>query len=118
MAADMAGYLNRQARISSSAGVITGDGDLVADVAAGRQKLATVKDEELPDAIRAMKPEERQEALSKRMSERSTLNERMTALVKKRDAFVAEQQKKQASGKPADSFDQAVQNTLKAQIKR
>ncbi len=28
---------------------ITGDGDLVADVAAGRQKLATVKDDELPD---------------------------------------------------------------------
>jgi hypothetical protein len=118
MAADMAGYLNRQARVSSSAGVITGEGDLVADIAAGRQKLATVKDDELPDALRSMKPEERQEAIAKRQAERGTLNERMTNLVRKRDAFIAEQQKKQASAKPADSFDRAVQNTLKAQIKR
>jgi hypothetical protein len=118
MAADMAGYLNRQARASSSAGVITGEGDLVADVAAGRQKLATVKDDELPDALRAMKPEERQEAIAWRQAERGTLNQRMTELVRKRDAFVAEQHKKQAAVKPADSFDQAVQNTLKAQIKR
>jgi hypothetical protein len=118
MAADMAGYLNRQARVSSSAGVITGEGDLVADIAAGRQKLATVKDDELPDALRSMKPEERQEAIAKRQAERGTLNQRMTELVRKRDAFIAEQQKKQASAKPADSFDRAVQNTLKAQIKR
>ncbi len=39
------------------------------------------------------------------MSERKALNDRMTELVKKRDAFVTEQQKKQP-GKTADSFDQ------------
>ena len=51
--ADMAGYLNKRARKapSGSAEAITGDGDLVADVSAGRQELATVKDDELPDAI-------------------------------------------------------------------
>jgi hypothetical protein len=120
MAADMAGYLNRQSRYApASSGVITGDGDLVADVTAGRQELAKVKEDELPDALRTLKPEERQEAIKKRLGERSKLNERMTELVKKRDAFVAEQQKKQlASGKPADSFDRAVQSTLRAQIKR
>jgi hypothetical protein len=120
MAADMAGYLNKRARQapSGSAEAITGDGDLVADVSAGRQNLATVKDDELPDAIRALKPEERQEAITKRMSERGKVNERMTALVKQRDAFIAEQQKKRQPAKPADSFDQAVQSTLKAQIKR
>ena len=39
MAADMAGYLNKRARQapSGSAEAITGDGDLVADVSAGRQ---------------------------------------------------------------------------------
>ena len=120
MAADMAGYLNKRARQapSGSAEAITGDGDLVADVSAGRQQLATVKDDELPDAIRALKPEERQEAITKRMNERGKVNERMTALVKQRDAFIAEQQKKRQPAKPADSFDQAVQSTLKAQIKR
>lgn len=120
MAADMAGYLNKRARQapSGSAEAITGDGDLVADVSAGRQQLATVKDDELPDAIRALKPEERQEAITKRMNERGKVNERMTALVKQRDAFIAEQQKKRQPAKAANSFDQAVQSTLRTQIKR
>jgi hypothetical protein len=117
MASDMASYLNKRARTASAAEAITGGGDLVADVAAGRQQLSAVKDDELPDAIRAMKPEERQANISKQMTERKALNDRMTELVKKRDAFVAEQQKKQPV-KTADSFDRAVQSTLKAQIKR
>src|SRR6202022_4091465 len=40
-ASEMASYLNKRARVSSEA--VTGDGDLVSDVAAGRQKLAAVK---------------------------------------------------------------------------
>jgi len=65
-----------------------------------------------------VKPEERQEAITKRMNERGKVNERMTALVKQRDAFIAEQQKKRQPAKAADSFDQAVQSTLRTQIKR
>lgn len=116
-AADMAGYLNKRSRKTSAAEAITGDGDLVADVAAGRQALSAVKDEELPDALRAMKPEERQAAIAKRSAERKALNERMTYLVSKRDAFMTERQKAQPA-RTADSFDRAVQSTLKAQIKR
>ena len=41
----------------------------------------------------------------------------MAELVKKRDAYVAEQRKK-APAKPANSFDRVVEETLKAQIKR
>ncbi len=119
MAADMAGYINKRSRgVPSSAEAITGGGDLVADVAAGRQQLNAVKEEELPDALRPMKPEARQEAIAQRMSERGTLNQRMTELVKKRDAFLAEKQKVASAAKPGDSFDRAVQNTLRAQIKR
>jgi hypothetical protein len=76
-----------------------------------------VKEDELPDSLRAMKPEERQAAVAKQSAERTTLNARMTELVKKRDAFIAEKQKAQPV-KAADSFDRAVQSTLKAQIKR
>jgi hypothetical protein len=116
MAADMAGYLNRRARKAGSE-AITGDGDLVADVAAGRQALSAVKEDELPDALRALKPEERQAKITRQTAERKALNERMTELVKKRDAFIAEHKTKQPV-RTADSFDQAVQSTLKAQIKR
>jgi hypothetical protein len=41
----------------------------------------------------------------------------MAELVRKRDRYVGEQ-RKAAPGKPADSFDRAVADTLKAQIKR
>jgi hypothetical protein len=41
----------------------------------------------------------------------------MADLVKKRDAYV-EQQRKNAPARPADSFDRAVAETLKVQIKR
>jgi hypothetical protein len=115
VASEMAGYLSKSGARSGTA--VTGRGDLVADVVAGRQKLATVKDEELPDAVRKMPAAERRAFIDKRMTERKALSDRMAELVKKRDAYVMEQ-RKSAPAKPADSFDRAVASTLKAQIKR
>ena len=47
----------RGAQSGRAAEAVTGDGDLVADVAAGRQKLSSVKDEELPDTLaQALQP--------------------------------------------------------------
>jgi hypothetical protein len=111
----MAGYLSKSAARSGAA--ITGRGDLVADVAAGRQKLDSVKDEDLSDQLRAMQPAERRALIDRQSTERKQLNERMAELVKKRDAYVAEQRKK-APVRTADSFDRAVAETLAAQVKR
>jgi hypothetical protein len=116
VASEMAGYLVKRGSVAPGE-AITGAGDLVADVANGRQKLASVKDEDLPDSFRSMSAPERQAAIDKQMAQRKTLNERMSQLVKKRDQYVMEQRKK-APAKTADSFDRAVEDTLKAQIKR
>jgi hypothetical protein len=113
-ASEMASYLNKRARVSSEA--VTGDGDLVSDVAAGRQKLSTLKDDELPDNLRALKPEARLDELNKQMNQRKALNEKLTALVAKRDKFVAEH--RDAAAPKASSFDRVVEDTLRAQIKR
>jgi hypothetical protein len=113
-ASDMASYLNKRARLSSEA--ITGDGDLVSDVASGKQKLASVKDEELPDNLRALKPEQRAAELDKQMKDRKALNEKLASLVAKRDKYVAEHREK--SPPKASSFDRVVEETLRAQIKR
>ena len=99
--ADMAGYLSRNAA-KTSGEAITGAGDLVADVKAGRQKLGSVKDEDLPDNLRKMKPRNASDSSTSKMAERKALNERMAALVKQRDAYVLEQAKK-SPVKPADS---------------
>jgi hypothetical protein len=112
-ASEMASYLNKRARVSSEA--VTGDGDLVSDVAAGRTSFSAIKDDELPDNLRALKPEARSDELNKQMKQRNALNEKLGALVAKRDKYVAEQRDKAPK---ASSFDRVVEDTLKAQIKR
>ena len=113
-ASDMASYLNKRARSSSEA--MTGEGDLVSDVSSGREKLASIKDEYLPDNLKNLAPEKRQAELDKQMQTRKTLNDKLTALVKKRDDFVAE--KRKANPSKATSFDRVVEDTLRSQIKR
>jgi hypothetical protein len=109
----MASYLNKRARVSSEA--VTGEGDLVSDVVAGQKTLSSIKDDELPDNLRALKPEQRMDVLNKQLKQRNELNEKLAALVAKRDRFIAEQHSKTTR---ALSFDSVVEDTLKAQIKR
>jgi uncharacterized protein YdeI (YjbR/CyaY-like superfamily) len=54
--------------------------------------------------------------LEKQMKQRNALNQKLSALVAKRDKFVAEQRDK--APPKASSFDRVVEDTLKAQIKR
>jgi uncharacterized protein YegL len=113
-ASEMASYFNKRSRITSEA--VTGDGDLVADLKAGRTSFSAIKDEELPANLRAMKPEQRMEEIDRQMKQRKALNEKLAALVAKRDKYVAEQRDK--APPKASSFDRVVEDTLKAQIKR
>ena len=53
---------------------------------------------------------------NKQMKERNALNEKLAALVAKRDKYVAEARDKIPP--KASSFDRVVEDTLKAQIKR
>jgi len=117
VATDMAGFFSKQRAGKANTDAITGEGDLLADVKAGRKPLSSVKDEELPDDLRRMSPTERQAHIDRQTSERDSLNGRMTDLVNKRDAYVAEQRKK-APARTADSFDRAVEKTLRTQIAR
>ncbi len=113
-ASEMAAYLNKRAKRSSEA--VTGDGDLVSDVKAGRTSFSTIKEDDLPENLRAMKPERRMDEVDRQMNQRKALNEKLGALVAKRDKFVAEAQAK--APPKASSFDRVVEDTLKAQIKR
>jgi len=117
VASEMAGYMSKQRAGKANTDAITGDGDLLADVKAGRKALSSVKDEELPDDLRRMSPSDRQAHVDKQAAERAALNDRMTDLVNKRDAYVSDQRKK-APARSGDSFDRAVEQTLRAQIAR
>ncbi len=95
---------------------VTGDGDLVADVAEGRQRLDALKDEELSDDLRKLAAPERKAAIDKQVAQRGVLNDRMRNLVAKRDAFAAAERARQPT-KPS-SFDRAVAETLSSQVKK
>ncbi|MDI1264480.1 MAG: VWA domain-containing protein [bacterium] len=113
-ASEMASYLNKRAVATSEA--VTGDGDLVTDITAGRSSFSAIKDEDLPENLRAMKPEQRKEEINKQMGQRKLLNEKLSGLVAKRDRYIADQRAK--APPKATSFDRVVEDTLKAQIKR
>jgi uncharacterized protein YegL len=114
-ASDMASFLNKRAKVSGEA--VTGSGDLVADVAAGRQALDAIKDDELPDTLRSMPSDKRRAEIDRNLSERKALNEKLSALVAKRDRYVADQRAK-APARTGDSFDRSVEDTLKTQLRR
>lgn len=113
-ASDMASYLNKRSVASPEA--ITGDGDLVGDVGAGRRKLDTVKDEDLPEALRKLPPAQRAAVLEDKLKTRAALNAQLAELVARRDAFVAAARAKTPAKR--SSFDRAVEETLKAQTAR
>jgi uncharacterized protein YegL len=113
LASEMASFFSKRSRATSEA--VTGDGDLVADVSTGRNSFSTIKEDELPDNLRALKPEQRMDEVNRQMNQRKALNEKLAALVAQRDKYIAEQR---ASAPKALSFDRVVEDTLKAQIKR
>lgn len=97
--------------------VVTGGGDLVADVKNGTKKLDGIKDAELPDNLRGKSVKEKQDYLDQQSEERGKLEEKMADLVSKRDAFIAKKQAEKSDDKDTDSFDTAVKETLVEQLK-
>ena len=93
VASEMAGYLNKRSA-SSGGEAVTGRATSSTDVTAGRQKLDSVKDDDLPDC--AARHEAGRAPVRDRQatwSTRKVLNERMAELVKKRDQYVLDQRK-------------------------
>ncbi len=96
--------------------VITGGGDLVADVRNKRVELDAIAEKELPKPLQAAPKEKRQEWLDGKLKEREALEAKMAAILAKRDAYVVQQQKTTANATALDSFDRAVEDTLRVQL--
>ena len=109
------GELSQQARQGVSEAV-TGDGDLVADVNAGRTSFSRHQGRRPAGESARDEAGQRADEVNKQMASRKALNDKLAALVAKRDKYVAEQREK--APPKASSFDRVVEETLKAQIKR
>lgn len=107
--ADRAAYNARRGGINSY--------DLLNDIKTGKVKLADLKDEELPEALRKLPPEKRQAYLDDLEKKREQLRQEALELAKKRDQFTKEKLAEQ--GKNAkEGFDLKVQETLRKQAKK
>jgi hypothetical protein len=106
----------RRADFNASASGATnafGEGDLVADVAAGRADAAAVAPASLPAPMQAMTPQERKSYVAEKAGKREELSKQIADLTAQREAYLVEQVK--AKGGAKDSFDDQVFATLKEQ---
>ncbi len=97
--------------------VVTGGGDLLADVRNGSVRLEDVKDAELPAALQELGAAARKAWVDEKLKARVALENKMEALMAMRDVFVAEEGKKTARAESLDSFDRAVEETIRVQVK-
>jgi Mg-chelatase subunit ChlD len=91
--------------------------DLVQGVETGQVKLGALKTEELPDELQKLSAEEREKIVASKIEERKKIRLEILELSRKRDAFLAEERKKQSAKSPT-GFDEAVGAALRAQIAR
>ena len=91
------------------------DGDLVQDVENEKIKIEDVKEADLPEEFKKMEPAERKKEIGKRIAERVKIRAEILELSKKRDAFLADERKKQSK---QNGFDVAVAGALREQLLR
>jgi hypothetical protein len=112
-ASDMAAYVNRVGRGRDA---ITGQGDLVSDVLRGGRRLEDVPVADLPEELRSLSNDERLARLRAQDERRQQLQRRMAELTEQRDQAVRAAET--ARPVPAPAFDGAVQDALRAQVRR
>jgi hypothetical protein len=105
-------YSKRMARKE----VVTGGGDLISDLANKDVEFDKIAPAELPEPLQNLSREEQTRWLAEAAAKRQELETRMRGEIAKRDAFVAEKKAADAGSAPADSFDEAVKETLKLQL--
>ena len=104
------------AKRSKKKEIVTGGGDLLGDVRNNEIDLSSISKADLPDELQDKPVEARKAWVTEKLEARTILETRMTELTNKRDAFVLEQRKKTKTATTGDSFDAAVEDTLKVQL--
>lgn len=77
--------------------------------------LSTLKDEELPDELRKLKPEERLAYVKKKAEERAEMRQQIRELGEKRNEFVKEALKKMPESDQEQAFATAINKALREQ---
>lgn len=96
---------------TKAGGLYSNSWDLCEAVSEGRVKIEDVKDEDLPEAMRAMSVAERKAHIESQAKKRADIQKQIADLSAKRDAFVAEKRREMSGG------DQTLGAALRAAIR-
>ncbi|MCH8271028.1 MAG: VWA domain-containing protein [Planctomycetes bacterium] len=107
--ADRARYKAGEAGADS----LTGRQELVRDIAEGRANLDDIKENELPEIMQTMTPDERVAYVKEQQARRDQLRRQITEIDGRRQAFL-----KDALAEHSDGFDQKVMVALRLQAAR
>jgi uncharacterized protein YegL len=113
-ASDMASYFSRAGKPEART-VVSGDGDLIADVVARRVAPSEVKRDDLPPEMRELAKAEVEKAIGEKVAERGRLQGELAELVAKRDAWVDEQKATRTGVR--DGFDSVVEDLVRERVK-
>jgi hypothetical protein len=91
--------------------------DLVEATKAEDFKLEDVKDEDLPEAMRGMTLDERKAYIQSMADQRAAIQQEITALGQQRQAFIAEEMKKQAVDQ-SKAFGQVLRAAVREQARQ
>jgi len=100
--------------LASGAKNFLGDQELVDDVASGKVKLEALKEEELPEALKPLRPAERQAMVDARRKTRAKLQEEIGKLAQERQDFIAKKVAAEAGG-GQDSLDAKIYSCIRTQ---
>jgi hypothetical protein len=101
--------------VAKAASLRHSEDDLIDALREKRVKLEDLKDEQLPEELKKLSPEERKERLEKKAKEREELRAKIVEVSKKRDEYLAAELKKREA---KDSFDSSVLEALSEQAAR
>jgi len=97
--------------------IVQGGGDLLDELAAGREKPDTVKKESLPEDMQKLSDKELKDVISRKQEERAELQKQLAKLARDREDYIAAERRKTTAGK-GDSFDEKVAGWVQSQAAR
>ena len=106
-------YFNMEAGVA-----VQGEGELLDSLNNGKLKLSEVKKDQLPADWQKLSESELKAAVEKKQKERAELQAQITKLGKEREAYLAKERQRLAATGKADSFDEKVAQTIRAQAAR
>jgi len=101
--------------VAKAASARHSEDDLIDAIREKRARLEDLKEEQLPEELKKLKPEERKAYLETKGKEREEIRTKIVELSKQRDEFLASELKKRGA---KDSFDSSVLEALSEQAAR